>query len=240
MSNDMIELTIVSTGHRLIEVDRAEYEEAKDDGSVDHFLDVHLSDVDTTDAVFEPDGAAYLPANTPTGPAEKSRRPNHTGTYSHDGRWLLRRTATGGYTPIGTMLDDHLAAYVVAALNAPEPGVAEDAFSNEETWHEFHGGPWDGKRVEIEPSPDGYEHLIPARPEPGIGGWFPEDAHPDSSRYVRTGSYGETTVMTWRHVSAADRCPACQSPAPNLHPAVQHEGEVQVCRDPWHQPVGAQ
>jgi hypothetical protein len=30
------------------------------------------------------------------------------------------------------------------------------------------------------------------------------------------------------------RCPTCDSPEPKLHPAVQHEGEVQECRDPWH------
>lgn len=29
-------------------------------------------------------------------------------------------------------------------------------------------------------------------------------------------------------------CPICQSPAPHRHPAVQHEGEVQPCRDPYH------
>ena len=30
------------------------------------------------------------------------------------------------------------------------------------------------------------------------------------------------------------RCPTCDSPAPHLHPAVQHEGEVQPCKDHWH------
>ena len=30
------------------------------------------------------------------------------------------------------------------------------------------------------------------------------------------------------------RCPACDSPAAHLHPAVQHEGEVQRCRDRFH------
>lgn len=33
---------------------------------------------------------------------------------------------------------------------------------------------------------------------------------------------------------AVTRCPTCDSPAPHLHPAVQHEGEVQVCRDAFH------
>lgn len=31
-----------------------------------------------------------------------------------------------------------------------------------------------------------------------------------------------------------DRCPRCDSPQPHLHPAVQHEGEVQLCDHPWH------
>lgn len=30
------------------------------------------------------------------------------------------------------------------------------------------------------------------------------------------------------------RCPRCDSPQPQLHPAVQHEGEVEICGDPWH------
>lgn len=30
------------------------------------------------------------------------------------------------------------------------------------------------------------------------------------------------------------RCPRCDSPAPHLHPAVQHEGEVQECTHEFH------
>ncbi len=30
------------------------------------------------------------------------------------------------------------------------------------------------------------------------------------------------------------RCPACGSSSPHLHPALQHEGEVQLCEHPWH------
>ena len=31
-----------------------------------------------------------------------------------------------------------------------------------------------------------------------------------------------------------DECPRCGSPKPELHPALAHEGEVQICAHPWH------
>lgn len=66
-----------------------------------------------------------------------------------------------------------------------------------DAWHEFHDGPWAGQRFQIDTSPDGYRHLVAHRSEPGVGEWVPADAWPGRSRYVRTGSDGETTVMTW-------------------------------------------
>ncbi len=33
------------------------------------------------------------------------------------------------------------------------------------------------------------------------------------------------------------RCPTCDSPHPELHPAMQWEGEVQPCRDLFHLPA---
>lgn len=30
------------------------------------------------------------------------------------------------------------------------------------------------------------------------------------------------------------KCPTCDSPAPHLHPAVQCDGEVEICADTYH------
>lgn len=35
-------------------------------------------------------------------------------------------------------------------------------------------------------------------------------------------------------------CPTCDSPNPAHHPAVQFEGEVHLCENPWHQPTAAE
>ena len=37
-----------------------------------------------------------------------------------------------------------------------------------------------------------------------------------------------------------DRCPRCDSPQPHLHPAVQCEGEVQLCSHEYHHQVTSQ
>lgn len=38
-------------------------------------------------------------------------------------------------------------------------------------------------------------------------------------------------------VATPTRCPRCDSPDPGRHPAVQFEGEVQLCEHPWHSPT---
>jgi hypothetical protein len=46
--------------------------------------------------------------------------------------------------------------------------------------------------------------------------------------------------MTEQTPDAPGKCPTCESPQPHLHPAVQHEGEVQPCGDAFHRIVTPQ
>lgn len=50
----------------------------------------------------------------------------------------------------------------------------------------------------------------------------------------RCGACGALTPCAHQTVNLPERCPRCESPAPNLHPAMQSEGEVQPCSHPWH------
>jgi hypothetical protein len=47
----------------------------------------------------------------------------------------------------------------------------------------------------------------------------------------------KTSVDVWHRTKMPKLCPRCESPAPHLHPAVQHEGEVQPCSHPFHYQV---
>jgi hypothetical protein len=68
MADETITLTLRVSGETKVKVDRAEYEQAKRDGKVDHFLDVHLCNIGGTNTVVEPDGRAYNPHEQWHGP----------------------------------------------------------------------------------------------------------------------------------------------------------------------------
>lgn len=59
MTDDTITLKIEQHGETTVHVDRAEYEQAKADGVVDHLLDMHLSDIEHRTTITEPNGGEY-------------------------------------------------------------------------------------------------------------------------------------------------------------------------------------
>ncbi len=44
----------------------------------------------------------------------------------------------------------------------------------------------------------------------------------------------------WPKASDWSRCDTCESPAPHMHPALAHEGEVEPCRDDFHRRATAE
>jgi hypothetical protein len=59
--SETITLRLVERGELTVEVDKAEYEQAKADDTLDDFLDVYASDIGSDWWVVEPDGAEVHP-----------------------------------------------------------------------------------------------------------------------------------------------------------------------------------
>ena len=59
--SDTITLKLVEHGETTVEVDRAEYEQAKAAGTLDHYLDAYASDIDSDWWIVEPDGTRIDP-----------------------------------------------------------------------------------------------------------------------------------------------------------------------------------
>lgn len=66
----------------------------------------------------------------------------------------------------------------------------------------------------------------------GIPMLLDESLAADCIQWRRGGEVVGVIADLW--FERATWCPTCQSPAPHLHPAVQHGGECQVCKDPFH------
>jgi hypothetical protein len=60
-ADETITLEAERTSSTTITVNRAEYEQAKTEGRVDHLLDVYLSEMEGETTITEPDGTIYDP-----------------------------------------------------------------------------------------------------------------------------------------------------------------------------------
>ncbi len=80
---------------------------------------------------------------------------------------------------------------------------------------------------------------------PDESGWFvsKRPAFPAGLYWAKFRTQAEAdsfrALLAYRATLAAQdakprKCPTCDSPSPHLHPAVQYEGEVQVCSNRWH------
>jgi hypothetical protein len=68
--------------------------------------------------------------------------------------------------------------------------------------------------------------------------------HPDTSLVLRVRTQdlvdkvypviSNPEGVGFKAVEMPANCPTCDSPERRLHPAIQHEGEVQPCTDGWH------
>lgn len=60
---------------------------------------------------------------------------------------------------------------------------------------------------------------------------------PVSPRLSRTDQDREATITETKEHDMTERCPRCDSPAPHLHPAMQAEGEVELCTHDFHMAI---
>lgn len=65
---------------------------------------------------------------------------------------------------------------------------------------------------------------------PFVDGWKPTS----NDRVRELVKAGALIAAEIDRLQRSERCPICDSPSRELHPAVQHGGEVQICPATWH------